>query len=989
MAVGESEDTFIVSSLSRPRASEYALHQNDFRFQEGNHTKTVAVHPRDPLCVIYGRLIGSHPRLIQVGAGELAAVNQETGAVVQVSLGDCWGNRIKVVRLAALEEERRRGSACADRSTPSQSIGVHPRSKAIFLCSKTKEDGEVALRMDIYNNVGRMKRDCCRNHTTCTTRKEEGSLDPTDIFASENAVEHFRANFDASTGSLRVEMTEIAVGASGSKRSFRAERKLGEGAILSAPIRVERVHRKNSVGSSGDFWILQCSQNLSLLLGRGLGGAELSVEHFSGRSCGFVSREDEGQPGVSFSVVNGRTFGLYERAAASEACSLIASHKLAESAEPSRLVSCRLAPSSSAGNSLIDYTWISDHGVFSGRADDPSGQVQIKAAWRLNAAHERILDATGVAAAVSVGLSGARVSASLALLTQRRLLFLSEDLCAARQIVLSENHGQVASLHWLESSKTLVCLGQARAMQVGEWDGYASMRSILSLDQTQSPSDHSEGSGFGGVGTSASGKSVLYFDRPLPGLQGGKVLACALPPPLGEDLGQQQKESVVIREIIEDLQPKVTKAESKIGFSIGGLNLQCHVDSPPSDQEKHLSLLMTNPSLVDLRYDEDPIQRVSTTDKDVIRIVLNLVAAGGSKETLRALFTDEKRRGSNGSEVGDETGAILQLNPYLMEMIQERSAPSSKMATASANGSADAAAENLTQSPAPSLLDSDAGHLTPGAPSSAGKGGAHAAQGLPSPDMPVVVSEPGNIDGNVSSGFGGGKWSDSDDSDEDSSSIFGSFSATSNARKKIMINIKPLAQGSATSSTSGGGGAGDLKSAIANLTLGSPPMVDLRTPPQEKKPASGAPELESSEDNPLPLAPPALSPPPPPALAQAAPSGAAFDSSDSSSDDEGRQLQEKVSDSDQTGVRGRSHRPLQRHGHFKNAQQSAHFHRGPPPSDRAETGRASQPRPRRPPPAAGGAEGGWGAEAAGQRHPISGGHEDGSRQAVEGGDRAL
>ena len=204
-----------------------------------------------------------------------------------------------------------------------------------------------------------------------------------------------------------------------------------------------------------------------------------------------------------------------------------------------------------------------------------------------------------------------------------------------------------------------------------------------------------------------------------------------------------------------------------------------------------------------------------------------------------------------------------------------------------------------------------------------------------------------------------------------------------------MINIKPLAQGSATSSTSGGGGAGDLKSAIANLTLGSPPMVDLRTPPQEKKPASGAPELESSEDNPLPLAPPALSPPPPPALAQEAPSGAAFDSSDSSSDDEGRQLQEKVSDSDQTGVRGRSHRPLQRHGHFKNAQQSAHFHRGPPPSDRAETGRASQPRPRRPPPAAGGAEGGWGAEAAGQRHPISGGHEDGSRQAVEGGDRAL
>ena len=67
MAVGESEDTFIVSTLSRPRASEYALHQIDFRFQEGNHTKTVGVHPRDPLCVIDGRLIGSHPRLIQVG----------------------------------------------------------------------------------------------------------------------------------------------------------------------------------------------------------------------------------------------------------------------------------------------------------------------------------------------------------------------------------------------------------------------------------------------------------------------------------------------------------------------------------------------------------------------------------------------------------------------------------------------------------------------------------------------------------------------------------------------------------------------------------------------------------------------------------------------------------------------------------------------------------------------------------------------------------
>ena len=104
-------------------------------------------------------------------------------------------------------------------------------------------------------------------------------------------------------------------------------------------------------------------------------------------------------------------------------------------------------------------------------------------------------------------------------------------------------------------------------------------------------------------------------------------------------------------------------------------------------------------------------------------------------------------------------------------------------------------------------------------------------------------------------------------------------------RKKIMVTIKPLGSSGAPHGGMAGPTATVLKSAVANLTLDSPPLMDLNTPANERRVA--APQVAAAQaSSPIPTPPkfeesPAQEPGPR--------RGDPFDPSDSSSsdDDEG------------------------------------------------------------------------------------------------------
>ncbi|QDZ20368.1 hypothetical protein HOP50_04g28850 [Chloropicon primus] len=817
-----------VCSLSRVNESEYHLHQLELAFSEGgSYASAARVLARDPVRSVDARLVGKNPKLLHLKGSEVALFNEDAGTVVRVRVGEgASGCSQKVTRLGSLlinKEEcggNPAGSAMVGQRGPgaSQFVGISPDTETVFVCTKSTGEHFVCMNLHVYESISRMKRESQMDH--CTSCVELGPTQQEDKFSNKR-VEAFKVavlNYSSEYQSLRVVLTETALDRNGSKTSFRVEHKLPPSLKMDS-VRLERVFKMKGEDSGGKdgkaCWILQCTGKLVLLVTKR--DKSLAVEHFLGTSCGFVEGRRQGQVGegpgngVSFTILNGNLLELHEKVVGGEetsASSLISCHHLSLMAQPLRLLLCRFT----SDDGSFESAWATDSKVFFGRATPSSKDIEVIHAWSLSSKFEGILDA----AHFRLRGAGDELSAlRLALLTDRRIILLDEELSVLNQISFQENERHSVSIHWLDLSQTLVCMGRNKVvLKLCREDGFSSVRSVFSLDRSPS---HGASETFKGLSCSGQdGDNVLYFEHPIQGLQDSKVMAYALP---AEDDPTRKSRPLLAAQMARDLKPRMKVTSSKISFSVEALDLFCHAQVAPAEgEEDHIShclgRLMSQPWQVDLRYDNDPAQSISSEEKELLSVLLNLIAASGDEGVLQSLLGEE-----GGGGEGDL--AANAANPYLAGLCapviparQLRRSPGS-----TSQHKTSLVAENLTQSPAPSLMDSHAATPTP----------AETSLRETSPDMPVAAEESVPETQAAASGFGSSNWSDSDEESDDSSSSSGSSFAKK--KKKIMISIKPAGASSGRPQ----GSATLLKSAIANLTLDSPPLMDLRTPAHEKQ----------------------------------------------------------------------------------------------------------------------------------------------------------
>ena len=853
------------------------VHHVECVFSDEAFVHLTKVVPRDPLCSISGSLASRNSQLIHMVDDELGIVNQGAGVIVQVATGERRAAFMqKVTRLEALKAVKRDGLGASmlqpsDRENLPSFLGLSPQLKSVFVCTKFTEEDCFRLQVDVYRDVCKLKQSCQRNHGACLTHsvkaanyEQEDTLDDleADSLALDDRVEKFKLTFDSSSQCIEIELTEIAMDRNASKVSHRTQYKLS-GSFSMSNIDVTQVSKRFI--ANGDMkipcWILQCSESLVLLVVKQSGENKLAVEHFFGNSCGFVELQgnDEDIPdeqNAYFCIANQNQLYLHKKEVSEMENSLPAATCLSVFALPPtadhlRLLHCAFTSPNS--RSSLKCIWSTDRAVSCGETKDDCEFVEVKSDWHLEAEHEIFLDSAHVHLNL-VNDAGCPSLVRLALLTSRRLLLMDETLSIAKQLHPQDNDGKAISLHWLGGSERLICITERKVLQLGKWDDYTSFRSLLSLD-TSNDYNGSKPENLKGI-ASLKRNEIFYFEHPMQGLEDKNVLSYTLPLMCQKQRPAAEKghdRNGITEDLIRRLDPRIKVLNSKINVSITGTNLHCHVNVDSNGEDdflpKYLSLLMTNPEQVDLRYNSDPAKKVCGEEKKLIRAVLNVIAFSEDQTIIQKLFTEEKdaaqvvsaenRETIESFEFAGITSALSQAstmtnkNPYFTEF-ETSSGSESKAPSQGAVSPQDVFSSGaITQSPAPSLLDSY--EATP-----------VAAQ---TPDTSQVDSPPSLP--SSSSKPGGATWSDSDkDSDSDSDEASSFFGSSGSNKKKIMISIKPVGSSANSSAASGNGSSSVLKSAIANLSLESPPLMSLQTPSQEQ---SQRLEVPGSLESPAPL----------------------------------------------------------------------------------------------------------------------------------------
>ena len=469
MAVSDLVGSLSVCCLSRPEeAAAYALHRIEIGQQDSKkkskQERKEDKAPRASVCSVDAALLGGRPRLQHLGGRECAATSLEDGTLVVINVSS---GEQRVTGAAALEEAKRtadglmgRHASSPGKANPSAAalVGYSPDWDSLFVCSTSRRPWSVSLELDVFRGLRGMRLGAAACHVACGGGSGES---PTR--------ESFRVevlSYSDTYKSIGVVLTEAEMGPGGAQRTTRAEHKLPEGMAFGANA-VERTERSRT--ASGTHWLLQCECGVVLLVTRRQGGEALEVESLVGTSAAFVGGfGGGGELGVA--VLRDSVLEVLFREAAGVATSSMKSsrHQMQETRGRASLVSCEVADG--GDTSRLELIWAAEREVFLGGAASVGGggsldltQVQITKRWALGTEHETILDAARMVQAAP----DASMAAHLAVLTDRRVVILDRNLAVCGRCEIPQNAGQLAGLHWLQSSKTLACVGRGGVWRPG------------------------------------------------------------------------------------------------------------------------------------------------------------------------------------------------------------------------------------------------------------------------------------------------------------------------------------------------------------------------------------------------------------------------------------------------------------------------------------------------------------------------------------------